>query len=173
MPNDNLSLARAKFLARAQAQRRGVAPPQERQQEKHVVKVERVVKSERREKKEKREKRSRSRPQPVIPAGLKSLPDIARELGIKPNQLYAAVSRGTLRITRLGFFMYATAEDVEGYLRLTRENLVRTAKAAAAARKEKAAKRPSSPRRSLGAEGAQGAPDRRRSSPTQQGGQDD
>lgn len=172
MSSDNLALARAKFLARAKAQRRGNAPPQESRQEKHVAQNVRKEKKEKKEKKQ-RERRSRHQPQPAIPPHLKPLSELAREFNLTIKQLYAAVTRGTLRITRLGFFMYATDEDVQDYLRLTRENLVRTAKAAAAARKEKAAKRPSSPRRSLSAEGAQGAPDRRRSSPTQQGGQDD
>lgn len=61
---------------------------------------------------------------PHIPEDLRSIPDQARRLHITPNQLLAAIKRGTLEATRFGFFWYCSDEAIEVYQARSRENVL-------------------------------------------------
>lgn len=78
---------------------------------------------------------------PQIPEDLRSIPDQARRLHITPNQLLAAIKRGTLEATRFGFFWYATDQAIEDYQKTSRENVLRAIRKAQQGRRDAAAAR--------------------------------
>ena len=78
---------------------------------------------------------------PHIPENLRSIPDQARRLHVTPNQLLAAIKRGTLEATRFGFFWYCSDEAIVAYQNKSRENVLQAITKAKQGRREACAAR--------------------------------